>query len=68
MYYLRQGGQKCHGLYRNMLDYIGASDEGNINLLGLAGELSIFYCWKKSCLYKKGQELSSELTHVEMVK
>jgi len=30
-----QRGRKCHGLYRNMLGYVGTSDEENINVLDL---------------------------------
>jgi hypothetical protein len=36
-----------------MLGYVGTSDEGNINLLNLAGELSIFYGWKNPVYVRK---------------
>jgi len=55
MYYPRQRGRKYHGLYRNMLSYVGTSDEGNINLIGLEGELSILYGWKNPLYTRKGK-------------
>jgi hypothetical protein len=36
-----------------MLGYVGASDEENINLLELAGELFILYGWKNRLYTRK---------------
>jgi hypothetical protein len=38
-----------------MLGYVGTIDEGNINLLDLAGDLSIFYGWKNPLYSRKGK-------------
>jgi len=53
MYYLRHRGLKCHRIDRNVLDYLGASDEENINFLDLSGELSFFYGWKNPVYTRK---------------
>ena len=53
MYDWRHRGRKCHGIYRKVLGYVGASDEENIKLLDLAGDLSIFYIWKNPVYTRK---------------